>query len=129
MAKSLCKYRRVEIADKFDFITQIVSVPNFICSSCARVASDKGYLCKPSALVSTRAAVPHEMPSKIAKSSADTARQDAQSLTFTTESVTKLTDKQSKKLAKLAKKKEKRLKQAEKAAKRYDKAIVKAQAK
>lgn len=50
MTKSLCKYRRAEISDQFALISQIVSEPNYICSSCTRVASDKAYLCKPSAL-------------------------------------------------------------------------------
>ncbi|MGR5065893.1 hypothetical protein [Photobacterium sp. DNB22_13_2] len=50
MAKSLCKYRRVEIAAQFSTISRMVSTANYMCSSCARVASEKGYLCKPSAL-------------------------------------------------------------------------------
>ncbi|MCQ1057881.1 hypothetical protein ACQKPX_20500 [Photobacterium sp. DNB23_23_1] len=50
MAKSLCKYRRVEITAQFSTISRMVSTANYMCSSCARVASEKGYLCKPSAL-------------------------------------------------------------------------------
>lgn len=50
MAKSLCKYRRVEIAAQFSTISRMVSTANYMCSSCARVAAEKGYLCKPSAL-------------------------------------------------------------------------------
>ena len=49
MAKSLCKYRRVEIAAQFSTISRIVSTANYMCSSCTRVASEKAYLCKPSA--------------------------------------------------------------------------------
>ncbi|PSU46446.1 hypothetical protein C9J12_18385 [Photobacterium frigidiphilum] len=50
MTKTLCKFRRIEIADKFSTITSIISQPKYVCSSCARSANDKAYLCKPSAL-------------------------------------------------------------------------------
>ncbi|MGF1693318.1 hypothetical protein [Photobacterium kagoshimensis] len=119
MAKSLCKYRRVEIADKIAIISKIVSEPNYMCSSCARVASDKVYLCKPSALVSQ---------TRLAKV------QSAASMSTTVPEMTVLTESQpeqdlGKKVTKLAKKKAKRLKQAAKAVKRYNRAVKKAQQK
>ena len=62
MVKSLCKYRRAEIADQFATITKIVSEPKFICASCTRVASDKDYLCKPSRLTNATSAAPIMAP-------------------------------------------------------------------
>ena len=50
MVKFLCKYRRAEIAAQFAKISLLVSEPRYVCSSCARSASDKAYLCKPCAL-------------------------------------------------------------------------------
>ncbi|MGR5080434.1 hypothetical protein [Photobacterium swingsii] len=121
MAKSLCKYRRVEIADKIAIISKIVSEPNYMCSSCARVASEKVYLCKPSALVSQ---------ARLAKV------QPASSMSTIVPEMTALTEPEpqsdgdlGKKVTKLAKKKAKRLKQAAKAVKRYNQAVKKAQKK
>lgn len=50
MAKSLCKYNRHSIASNMGAIHQIISSPKYVCSSCARSASDSEYLCKPSPL-------------------------------------------------------------------------------
>lgn len=50
MAKSLCKYNRHSIASNMGTIHQIISSPKYVCSSCARSASDSEYLCKPSPL-------------------------------------------------------------------------------
>ncbi|HBV77977.1 MULTISPECIES: hypothetical protein [Vibrio] len=48
MAKSLCKVSRHDI--KAGKIHQLVSNPEFVCGSCARVSSQKSTLCKPTAL-------------------------------------------------------------------------------
>lgn len=138
MAKSLCKYRRVEIADKFAVISKIVSEPQFVCSSCARVASDKAYLCKPSALkvrkaVKAESAVAeddklHKVGDHPALTPAAQAHLAAIDLIEHEEIVARptVTKKQAKQLKKLAKKKHKKLKKAAKAVQRYDKALQKA---
>jgi hypothetical protein len=145
MAKSLCKYRRVEIADQFANISKIVRTPNFVCSSCARSASSKDYLCKPSALkkAASLAPVPKEAPAPIMASETERLGTNVRPLpalpavartqldavaTVEQESVALLpavTKKQVKRLKKLAKKKNKRLKKAAKAVKRYEKALQK----
>ncbi|PSW03426.1 hypothetical protein [Photobacterium lipolyticum] len=127
MAKSLCKYRRVEIAAQIAAITRIVSAPEYICSSCARVASDQAYLCKPSAMSSKkRVQSANVRPAKSA--SEDDPIQSIQSLApvkpHAVEGVT-LGKKKTRKLKKLAKKKAKKLKQATKALKRYNAALGK----
>ncbi|GHA61205.1 hypothetical protein ACFFLZ_19405 [Photobacterium aphoticum] len=78
MAKSLCKYRRVELADQFATISQIVSVPNYMCSSCARVAAKKAYLCKPCAL--SRPAAVSAVPLPASSSCSSVVADDAESL-------------------------------------------------
>lgn len=148
MTKSLCKYRRAEISDQFALISQIVSEPNYICSSCTRVASDKAYLCKPSALSQHKVllnpaplaitglataealivdnnieALPQ--PSAVGQARLETlaAAQAEPELEFQEQEcvVTK-----AKKLKKLAKKKAKLLKKTAKAVKKYEKALAKA---
>ncbi|KLV06070.1 MULTISPECIES: hypothetical protein [Photobacterium] len=149
MARTLCKYRRAEIADKFTTISQIVSLPKYVCRSCARSASEKSYLCKPSTLqlpggkraaVITSALPAVAQPAVVA---AEPVMAPAPSLpvaytelpelgSMTAETVLpmgksgKKQSKQLKKLRKLAKKKHKRLKKAAKAVKRYEKALKKA---
>lgn len=140
MAKSLCKYRRVEIVDQFATISKIVSEPKFVCSSCARSASDKAYLCKPSALKRTRplVAVTTVVPevtrekAKVSElpipSPASQTQLAAIAVIEHEDAVAQptVTKKQAKQLKKLAKKKNKRLKKAAKAVQRYDKALQKA---
>ncbi|MCW8331118.1 hypothetical protein MD588_20180 [Photobacterium sp. SDRW27] len=142
MAKSLCKYRRVEIADQFAMISKLVSEPKYICSSCARSASDKAYLCKPSALkarppvavptvadkasaapgnVATVSKLPAPSPTVQAHLAAVSVSEQEQAAVQPT-----VTKKQAKQLKKLAKKKNKRLKKAAKAVQRYDQALQKA---
>jgi len=142
MAKSLCKYRRVEIADQFAMISKLISEPKYICSSCARSASDKAYLCKPSLLKTTtltavsvvaprvlmesREAVrgsepPVPMPAAQAHLAIIEVIDDEEAMAPQT-----VTKKLAKQLKKLAKKKNKRLKKAAKAVQRYDQALQKA---
>ncbi|WP_299019885.1 hypothetical protein [uncultured Photobacterium sp.] len=138
MAKSLCKYSRVEIADKFAIISKIVSEPRFVCSSCARAASDKAYLCKPSALrvkamnKAESAVAPdkqkHKLGEHVVITPAAQAHLAAIDVIEHEDVVSKptVTKKQAKQLKKLAKKKLKRLKKAAKAVQRYDEALQKA---
>lgn len=157
MAKSLCKYRRVEIAAQFSTISRMVSTANYMCSSCARVASEKSYLCKPSAL-KRPAEMAHVVKPNLAAVEAVTvetateltnmvslSRTSAQTPVLATELETpapviashpavtasrkaaKKKAKQLKKLKKLAKKQNKQLKKAIKATRRYHKAMEKAQ--
>lgn len=121
MAKSLCKYRSAEIAERFPQICQIIGTPKYVCTSCARAASDKGHLCKPLAIKKTDKRtdevtlpvlgedVPQREPAALEKDKVSAKKQA----------------KQMKSLKKLAKKKAKRLKQAMKAARRYDKVLDK----
>ncbi|OOE88836.1 hypothetical protein [Salinivibrio sharmensis] len=51
MAKSLCKWRRGEVEANLSTLAAITMPPRAACSKCARVASDKGYLCRPVSLV------------------------------------------------------------------------------
>ena len=155
MAKSLCKYRRVEIAAQFSTITRMVSTANYMCSSCARVASEKGYLCKPSALKRpaemahvvkpSLSAVETATVAKLPKS-APMPRGAAQVAALATELDTpdpviashptvaisrkeaKKKAKKLKKLKKLAKKQKKQFKKAMKTTRRYQKALQKAHA-
>ncbi|HIF9446578.1 TPA: hypothetical protein ACX6SI_002894 [Photobacterium damselae] len=148
MTKSLCKYRRAEISDQFALISQIVSEPNYICSSCTRVASDKAYLCKPSALSQHKVllnpaplaitglataealivdnnieALPQ--PSAIGQARLETlAAAQAEPELEVQEQECVVT--KAKKLKKLAKKKAKLLKKTAKAVKKYEKALAKA---
>lgn len=126
MAKSLCKYRRAEIGDQFVQISRIVSAPKFVCRSCARSASEKGYLCKPSSIQLPKGG------SAVAKAGAPVsasvvalAAQEVAESPLADRSAS-LGKKQRKKLKKLAKQKNKRLKKAAKAVKRYEKARYKA---
>ena len=127
MAKSLCKYRRVEIAAQIAAITCIVSAPKYICSSCARAASDKAYLCKPSAISLKRGQPANVLPALIS-TEADRPPPTPLLAPVNQHAVegTKLGKKKSRKLKKLAKKKAKKLKQATKALKRYNAALGKA---
>ncbi|MDX1303927.1 hypothetical protein [Photobacterium sp.] len=127
MAKSLCKYRRVEIAAQIAAITRIVSDPEYICSSCARAASDKAYLCKPSA-ISVNRGQPANVTSVKNAAEADPIL-PIQSLVPVKPNAVEgqeLDHKKTRKLKKLAKKKAKKLKQAAKALKRYQTALEKA---
>ncbi|PTB32863.1 hypothetical protein [Photobacterium phosphoreum] len=151
MVKSLCKYRRAEIADQFATITKIVSEPKFICASCTRVASDKDYLCKPSRL--TNAVAPtiapimmpmpasvmtlaasaspapvimnvHQLPMPIAVGQSRIEMVTVVEQTEVIEQPDALLD-HTEKLKKLAKKKTKLLKKAAKAVKKFDKQLRK----
>ncbi|HIF9228734.1 hypothetical protein [Photobacterium damselae] len=148
MTKSLCKYRRAEISDQFALISQIVSEPNYICSSCTRVASDKAYLCKPSALsqhkvllnpaplaitgLATAEALIVDnnievlpQPSAVGQARLETlAAAQAEPELEVQEQECVVT--KAKKLKKLAKKKAKLLKKTAKAVKKYEKALAKA---
>ena len=150
MVKSLCKYRRAEIADQFAMITKIVSEPTFICASCTRVASDKNYLCKPSRLTNTApstaatltpiapaivtlvapaAPAPdmmnvHYLPMPTAVGQCRIERVTIAEQTEELEQPARLLE-QTDKLKKLAKKKNKLLKKAAKAVKKFDKQLRK----
>ncbi|PST92850.1 hypothetical protein C9I87_14520 [Photobacterium iliopiscarium] len=150
MVKSLCKYRRAEIADQFAMITKIVSEPTFICASCTRVASDKNYLCKPSRLTNTApstaatltpiapaivtlvapaALAPdmmnvHYLPMPTAVGQCRIERVTIAEQTEELEQPERLLE-QTDKLKKLAKKKNKLLKKAAKAVKKFDKQLRK----
>ncbi|MEJ2766496.1 hypothetical protein VV869_21290 [Photobacterium sp. MCCC 1A19761] len=132
MAKSLCKYRRAEIADQFAVISRIVSEPKFVCRSCARSASEKGYLCKPSSLQlpkqASKAPRPESVPAAavVASPALVLASSHGHTAPAPAELAVSLGKKQIKKLKKLTKKKNKRLKKAAKAVKRYEKALAKA---
>ncbi|PSU69098.1 hypothetical protein C9J22_15480 [Photobacterium phosphoreum] len=151
MVKSLCKYRRAEIADQFATITKIVSEPKFICASCTRVASDKDYLCKPSRLTNavapTIAPIMTPMPASVmtlaASASPAPVIMNVHQLPMPTavgqsriEMVTVVEQTEvieqpdalldhTEKLKKLAKKKTKLLKKAAKAVKKFDKQLRK----
>lgn len=123
MTKSLCKYRRVEIAAQIATITHIVSAPKYICRSCARVASDKAHLCKPVAISLQRGKTADSIPAKITtellvQPFAPVKQHPAKWAT--------LGKKEARRLKKLAKKKAKKFKQASKALKRYNAALKKA---
>ena len=150
MVKSLCKYRRAEIADQFAMITKIVSEPTFICASCTRVASDKNYLCKPSRLTNTApspaatltpiapaivtlvapaAPAPdmmnvHYLPMPTAVGQCRIERVTIAEQAEELEQPERLLE-QTDKLKKLAKKKNKLLKKAAKAVKKFDKQLRK----
>ncbi|WBA08699.1 hypothetical protein [Salinivibrio kushneri] len=51
MAKSLCKWRRGEVEANLSALASITTPPRAACSKCARVASDKTYLCRPVSLI------------------------------------------------------------------------------
>ncbi|MBY3789317.1 hypothetical protein HPQ32_12870 [Photobacterium carnosum] len=150
MVKSLCKYRRAEIADQFATIIKIVSEPKFICATCTRVASDKDYLCKPSRLTNTASStaatltpiVPsivtlvasaapapdminvHYLPMPTAVGQRRIERVIMAEQTDELEQSERLLE-QTDKLKKLAKKKNKLLKKAAKAVKKFDKQLCK----
>ncbi|OOE98749.1 hypothetical protein [Salinivibrio sp. IB643] len=52
MAKALCKWRRGEVEANLSTLAIITTPPRVACSKCARVASEKGYVCRPISLVS-----------------------------------------------------------------------------
>ncbi|MNF09666.1 hypothetical protein D3C80_2103870 [compost metagenome] len=45
--KTLCEWRRNEIAFELKALRKIVKKPKFVCGKCARSANDKQYLCQP----------------------------------------------------------------------------------
>lgn len=51
MARSLCKWRRDDVARQLGHISALVAEPKFLCQRCARVANDKSHLCHPVPLV------------------------------------------------------------------------------
>lgn len=51
MAKALCKWRRGEVEANLSTLAIITTPPRVACSKCARVASEKGYVCRPISLV------------------------------------------------------------------------------
>lgn len=48
--KKLCKWKKNRIADKRALLEHITGRPRYLCGKCARVASDRAYLCKPKVL-------------------------------------------------------------------------------
>jgi hypothetical protein len=46
--KSLCSWNKKRIVKDMDELIALVSNPTYVCCGCARVASDKKHLCKPS---------------------------------------------------------------------------------
>lgn len=52
MAKALCKWRRGEVEANLSALAMITTPPRVACSKCARVASEKGYVCRPISLMS-----------------------------------------------------------------------------
>lgn len=48
--KKLCKWKKDRIADKRALLEHITGRPRYLCGKCARVASDRAYLCKPKVL-------------------------------------------------------------------------------
>ncbi|NTW89098.1 MAG: hypothetical protein HGB26_08320 [Desulfobulbaceae bacterium] len=45
--KTLCKLDKHDMEERMGDIVSLVSDPKFICRKCARVATNKKYLCKP----------------------------------------------------------------------------------
>ena len=45
--KKMCKWKKEQIEKKVDKFSAIVQDPRYVCRSCARVAHDRKYLCKP----------------------------------------------------------------------------------
>ncbi|WP_087020616.1 hypothetical protein [Thaumasiovibrio subtropicus] len=50
MAKTLCKWRRNDIATDLKGLRKLVKKPTFVCLKCARVANEKKVLCSGSKL-------------------------------------------------------------------------------
>ena len=50
MSKTLCEWKRKEIEQKTEKLAQIICPSNYVCKKCARSASSKKYLCKPTNL-------------------------------------------------------------------------------
>lgn len=123
MIKSLCKYRRIEIAAQIAAITRIVSAPDYICISCARVANDKAYLCKPSSISPKSLKLADVRPVKVME---EPAIHSLVAVNLHTRDWSKLGKKESRKLKKLEKKKAKKIKKANKALMRYYAALKKA---
>jgi len=48
--RSLCKWKSDHIWEDFDQLRKIVRKPKYVCRKCARSASKKKWLCKPTAL-------------------------------------------------------------------------------
>lgn len=72
MAKALCKWRRGEVEANLSSLAIITTPPRVACSKCARVASEKGYVCRPISLVSGE-----EKKAKKAKKASDHAAKKA----------------------------------------------------
>jgi hypothetical protein len=45
--KQLCDWSKKDLSKNFDDFKKIVKAPQFACKKCARVASEKKWLCKP----------------------------------------------------------------------------------
>ena len=45
--KPLCKWDKDDIKENLDRLKTLVVPPRFICGKCGRVATERGYLCKP----------------------------------------------------------------------------------
>jgi len=48
--KTLCKWKRREIDERFAELREIVTQPRYVCGKCGRAAAKKKWLCKPKAL-------------------------------------------------------------------------------
>ncbi|KAA3645825.1 MAG: hypothetical protein DWQ07_11535 [Chloroflexi bacterium] len=46
----LCDWEKEEIIGSFDVLRDIVHKPKYVCQKCARSASKKRYLCKPTSM-------------------------------------------------------------------------------
>ena len=47
MAKTLCEWKKSDIADGLEELSKIVGDPRYICRKCARAAHQDKHLCKP----------------------------------------------------------------------------------
>jgi hypothetical protein len=45
--KTLCKLDKHDMEERMDTIMKLVAEPHYFCCKCARVATEKKYLCKP----------------------------------------------------------------------------------
>lgn len=50
MPKTICKWNRKDIEEKFEKLKTIVSKPSYVCMKCGRVAARNDYLCCPEIL-------------------------------------------------------------------------------
>ena len=49
-SKTLCKWDKDEIKDRFKELKKIVAQPRFVCKKCGRAANKEEFLCKPEEL-------------------------------------------------------------------------------